>query len=52
MSEWPRYKKPQSMGCSMQTEAPFQFALANAFTVCDAYFCSLHGGTHSNRLFH
>jgi len=52
MSEWPRYKKPQSMGYYMQTEAPFQFALANAFTVCDAYFCSLHGGTNSNRLFH
>ncbi len=52
MSEWPRYKQPQSMGYYMQTEASFQFALANAFTVCDAYFCSLHGGTNTNRLFH
>ncbi|WP_053844390.1 phosphocholine-specific phospholipase C [Paracidovorax avenae] len=52
MSEWPRYKQLQSMGYYMQTELSFQFALANAFTVCDAYFCSLHGGTNTNRLFH
>ncbi|AVS70037.1 phospholipase C, phosphocholine-specific [Paracidovorax avenae] len=52
MAEWPRYKQPQSMGYYTQAEASFQFALANAFTVCDAYFCSLHGGTNTNRLFH
>ncbi|KAF1020523.1 MAG: Non-hemolytic phospholipase C [Paracidovorax wautersii] len=52
MYQWPRYKKQQSMGYFTEQEAPFQFALANAFTVCDAYFCSLHGGTNTNRLFH
>ncbi|GKS82546.1 phospholipase C, phosphocholine-specific [Acidovorax sp. SUPP1855] len=52
MQEWARYKQPQSMGYYTQQEAPFQLALAEAFTVCDAYFCSLHGGTNSNRLFH
>jgi phospholipase C len=31
---------------------PFQFALANAFTVCDAYHCAMHTGTNSNRMFH
>ncbi|CAM3999911.1 phosphocholine-specific phospholipase C [Paracidovorax anthurii] len=52
MHEWARYKHPQSMGYFTRQEAPFQFALAEAFTICDAYFCSLHGGTNSNRLFH
>ncbi|MEX0634086.1 hypothetical protein M8494_27465 [Serratia ureilytica] len=27
-------------------------ALANAFTLCDAYHCSIHAGTNTNRLFH
>ena len=52
MYQWPRYKQQQSMGYFTAQEAPFQYALANAFTLCDAYFCSLHGGTNSNRLFH
>lgn len=52
MFEWPRYKKQQSMGYFTEQEVPFQTALANAFTICDGYFCSLHGGTNTNRLFH
>ena len=52
MYQWPTYKKSHSMGYFTQQEATYQFALANAFTVCDAYFCSLHGGTNANRLFH
>ena len=28
-----------------------QFALADAFTICDAYHCSIQTGTNSNRLF-
>ncbi|MGO1075217.1 phosphocholine-specific phospholipase C [Inquilinus sp. CA228] len=52
LSEWPRYKQNQSMGYYRETELEFQFALANAFTLCDAYHCSLHGGTNPNRLFH
>src|SRR5262249_38213354 len=28
-----------------------QFALARAFTICDAYHCSIHGSTNPNRLF-
>ncbi|MFE0753014.1 phosphocholine-specific phospholipase C [Inquilinus sp. NPDC058860] len=52
LSEWPRYKQNQSMGYYKETELEFQFALANAFTLCDAYHCSLHGGTNPNRLFH
>ncbi|SDV47351.1 phosphocholine-specific phospholipase C [Chitinasiproducens palmae] len=52
MYQWPRYKKQQSMGYFAEAEAPFQFALANAFTICDGYFSSLHGGTNTNRMFH
>ncbi|OQV64949.1 hypothetical protein AK51_04885 [Serratia nematodiphila DZ0503SBS1] len=40
------------MGYYRQQELPFQFALANAFTLCDAYHCSIHAGTNTNRLFH
>ena len=34
-----------------EAELPFQFALANAFTLCDGYYCSMHTGTNSNRMF-
>ncbi|HEY9343666.1 MAG TPA: phospholipase C, phosphocholine-specific [Inquilinus sp.] len=52
MNQWPLFKRNQSMGYYMEEEVPFQYALANAFTICDAYHCSLHGGTNPNRLFH
>jgi phospholipase C len=37
------------MGYYTSTDIPFQFALANAFTICDNYFCSVLGPTHPNR---
>jgi len=52
MHQWPRYKQNQSMGYYRRQEVEFQFALAEAFTLCDAYHCSHHGGTNTNRLFH
>ncbi|WP_211444190.1 phosphocholine-specific phospholipase C [Collimonas humicola] len=52
MNSWPTYKQTQSMGYYTAVELDFQFALANAFTVCDAYHCSFHGGTNTNRLYH
>ena len=52
MANWPTYKQTQSMGYYTSAELDFQFALANAFTVCDAYHCSFHGGTNPNRVFH
>lgn len=52
MSDWPTYKEKQSMGYYTEQELPFQFALANAFTICDEYYCSFHGGTNPNRIFH
>ena len=30
---------------------PFYYALADAFTICDAYHCSIFGPTNPNRLF-
>ena len=50
--QWPRYKQNQSMGYYTRQELGFQFALAEAFTLCDAYHCASHGGTNTNRLFH
>jgi phospholipase C len=52
MYQWPRYKTTASMGYFQEAEVPFQYALANAFTVCDSYHCGMHTGTNSNRLFH
>jgi phospholipase C len=51
LGRWPSYKQPQSMGYYTEAELPFQFALAEAFTVCDAYFASMHAGTNPNRLY-
>lgn len=51
MDQWPRYKNAISMGYFKEAEIPFQFALANAFTVCDAYHCAMHTGTDANRSF-
>jgi phospholipase C len=40
---------PFTMGYYTEADIPFQFALANTFTVCDNYFCSVLGPTHPNR---
>jgi len=48
---WPEFKAPWSMGYYAEAELPFQFALARAFTLCDAYHCSVLGSTNPNRLF-
>ena len=51
MAYWPRAKTDASMAYYTRKELPFQFALAEAFTLCDAYHCSLQGGTNPNRLY-
>jgi phospholipase C len=48
--QWPLYKTPYSMGYYHRADIPFQFALAEAFTICDAYHCSLTAGTEPNRI--
>ena len=51
MSSWTRHKRNHAMGYYTQQDMPFQYALANAFTICDAYHCSSQTGTNTNRLF-
>jgi phospholipase C len=40
---------PFTMGYYEAADIPFQYALAEAFTICDNYFCSVLGPTHPNR---
>jgi phospholipase C len=40
-----------TMGYYTGEDLPFQWALAQAFTICDAYHCSVLGPTHPNRYF-
>lgn len=49
--DWVAWKTPLTMGHYRREDIPFQFALAEAFTICDAYHCSVHGQTNPNRLF-
>jgi phospholipase C len=42
---------PYCMGYYTREDIPFQFALAEAFTVCDAYHCSVMGPTWPNRMY-
>ncbi|SDD86416.1 phospholipase C [Cupriavidus sp. YR651] len=51
MDRWPTFKHDHSLAYYTEADLPFQFALARAFTVCDAYHASFTGGTNTNRLF-
>jgi phospholipase C len=51
MASWPDAKTDRSMAYYGPGDLPFQYALADAFTVCDAYHCSIQTGTNTNRLF-
>jgi phospholipase C len=39
-----------TMGYYESADLPFYYALAKNFTICDAYFCSVLGPTHPNRM--
>jgi phospholipase C len=39
-----------TMGYYTRSDLPFYYALADAFTLCDGYHCSVMGPTHPNRL--
>lgn len=46
----PDYKgMPLTLGYHTRADLPFNYALADAFTVCDQYFCSSLTGTTPNR---
>lgn len=47
---WPKFKTPYSMAYYTREEIPFQYALAESFTICDAYYCSVATGTDPNRI--
>ena len=51
LNAWTRAKGQHAMGHFARADLPFQYALADAFTLCDAYHCSFQGGTTPNRLF-
>lgn len=49
--QWVWQKSPATMAHYVRGDIPYHYALADAFTVCDAYHCSLLGPTQPNRLF-
>lgn len=58
MDNWvPAHRKadgangPYCMGYYDRSDIPFQFALAESFTLCDEYFCSVLGPTWPNRMY-
>ena len=48
---WVKEKTSMSMGYLTRADLPFYYALADAFTVGDAYHASVFGPTDPNRLF-
>ncbi|MDB6000076.1 MAG: phospholipase phosphocholine-specific [Rhizobacter sp.] len=48
---WVAKKSVRTMGYFDRSDLPFYYALADAFTVCDAYHCSVFGPTDPNRLY-
>jgi len=58
MDNWlPAHRKadgergPYVMSYYKREDIPFQFALAEAFTICDGYHCSVMGPTWPNRMY-
>ena len=51
MDQWVAAKGPYTMGYFTQADIPFHRALAQAFTICDNYHCSVLGPTNPNRLY-
>ena len=48
---WTRSKHNHAMGHFTREDIPFQYALAEAFTICDAYHSAMHLCTNPNRLY-
>ena len=46
-----RTRATTTMAHLRRRDAPFHYALADAFTVCDAYYCSFIGNTDPNRYY-
>ncbi|MBA8734312.1 phosphocholine-specific phospholipase C [Chromobacterium violaceum] len=48
---WIAAKSSLTMGYFTRADIPYHYALADAFTLCDHYFCSVQGPTNPNRLY-
>jgi phospholipase C len=48
---WIAAKTELTMAHFTESDVPFHRALADAFTICDGYFCSVQGPTTPNRLY-
>ena len=51
MDSWIAAKGEYTMGYFGRADIPFHWALAEAFTICDNYYCSVLGPTNPNRLY-
>ena len=49
--DWIGAKSALAMGYCTRRDIPYHYALADAFTICDHYFCSVMGPTNPNRLY-
>ena len=49
--QWISNKGTTTMAYLVRSDIPFHYALADAFTICDAYHCSLMGPTDPNRYY-
>ncbi|WP_035792014.1 phosphocholine-specific phospholipase C [Kitasatospora mediocidica] len=50
-NNWIPEKTGFTMGYYNRADIPFHYGLADAFTICDQYFCSVQGPTNPNRLY-
>jgi phospholipase C len=50
-NNWVPSKTEQTMGYFKRSDIPFQYALADAFTICDGYYQSILGPTSPNRMY-
>jgi phospholipase C len=49
--QWLPAKTTTCMAHMQRSDLPFHYALADAFTVCDGYYCSMLGPTDPNRYY-
>jgi phospholipase C len=50
-NNWVPAKTEQTMGYFTRDEIPFQYAVADAFTICDAYYQAIMAPTSPNRMY-
>lgn len=49
--QWIPFKSSTAMAYYNRSDLAYYYALADAYTVCDAFFCSAFGSTNPNRLY-